>query len=128
MLDAGLTADVWSRVAPEPEAVTLKSRKAGGSQASFHAYELPRAKRKRLTKTQVQAFGAYLASAWRVWQFWADSIAEAVPVGDAPSPCPDPKVGDQVQGGDGVTWVVVDAENKLFGNVWNLVCEKAKGG
>jgi hypothetical protein len=128
MLDSDQLRDVWERVLPRPEPVTLRSRLAGNLQSTFAEYALPRAKRKRLTEEQIAArAGTYLASNWRVWQIWNESIDLATALPPATLPCPLPKVADQIRDSEGVVWTVDDVEIKLMGEVINMVCVKQVG-
>jgi len=127
MLDDDRLRDVWERVLPRPEPITFFSRRSGSNQNLFHEYQIPRAKRKRLNEEQIANLkGAYLASRYRVWQIWLESLQAATAVSGAPLPVPEPKVNDLFRDRDGIEWIVEDVIIKLQANespqVRNYLC------
>lgn len=126
MLDrGGVRGGVAARTVPGVEPVTFRSRQSGSNQAVFSSYTLATAKRKKLSKSDVELLGGVQAAqGWLRWQLWQEWLDAAVAIVPATLPPPAPKVGDVVEDAAGVGYVVKDVEIKLFGEVFSLLCLK----
>lgn len=124
MLDADSLRDAHTRLVPGMEPGTLKSRRAGDSQASFTSYALELIRLKRLTKAEVAVLvrgdEVHLAHRYRVCQVWQEHLDGAS--------APAPKAKDVFVDSAGAEWVVDRVlEHKLLGNVHNCLVFKSAG-
>lgn len=116
MLNRANTRNVFQRVWPGSEAVTLYVRVAPGSTFSpTGGYSLARARRKPDTRSDGMPALAEQELEWGVWQ--ADLDAAGAPA---------PKVNDVIQDGDGVRWSVDRVSRHLFGNHFRCQCVRER--
>ena len=91
------------------QAVTFNSQialSAGGKGGTYNGYNVARMRQRKLTREQMAAVGALLSKRTATWEVWADVLALATAVGDAPLPPPAPKISDQIIDSSSVLWIV----------------------
>lgn len=132
MFDAYTAQSLWDCFPGELlESVVLASQLAS-AQGTFASYTLYRVRRKQLSK-QEKIANAALGEVMLKLEFWQSSLTNAVPQGNATMPCPNPKVSDRMTDGNGVLFLVEDAEQSFTGPavnnqaLWALTCRQAPG-
>lgn len=119
--------DAYSRVSPDPNTVTLRSRAQGTAAGNTYTeYTLTGVRPKRLSAQQIENLGGLIAAArFRVFQIWQQVLEEAEPVGSATLPCPEPKVNDIIRDGDEKEWVIRLIDRAAMRVVRNCLAERA---
>ncbi len=107
---------IQRRVCPNPEAVTLRVRKATDG-AGFDDYALAKAYQREPGAALDMGEPVVTTADTRRWQVWRETL-------DAAS-APDPKIEDIIRDASGVNWIIKSLNYKLLRECINLMCQRA---
>ncbi len=127
MIPEYLTRVAWrGHPADALKPITYRSR-VPANQATFLGYTVFRALKRDLTFDERMAHQDLLGKAAWAWEIWAEALENAVAIAPATLPVPNPKAGDEIVDGAGVTYVVRERSYTMYPDPLVLVCVQTVG-